>query len=492
MEYFVLLDNTGSVETILKYEVNDLGEGSLSSVDLGLGKPKTVSELGELITKDMLAYNAPTPDHDLIEFRGRINLNILIGNSWKDIEFNPGLDVGVGVRDFQYNEDFKGHRMEVPMDVDPNTGNRKPNWDNMKIYPINNEGLPNPNPYPVTPPDEKKTSPLGRLFGAIGNIFSSTAYAGERDFSKSEEPDKFSKTYANLKTTLNPEGDGFSENGEWAYYPYDPLILDLNHNGLIDTVNIDNGVYFDGGSDDFSEKMGWVSGGDGLLCVDRNGDNQIDSSELLGNTDIYGFDMLRAMYDRNWDGVIDNNDPLFSSLSVWVDNGNGITEEGELKTLSELGITSISVNYDDSVTDSNGNEINGMATFTQNGEEHIIGDAFFQTNNMQSVYNKDYELTISAMILPILPTIGTVRATYIKNSQEEDFVALSFEYAGDIDKAVDNFEAYMAAWTGLDDFYIKNGREKPETYEYYDYAWMVEKLRGDDKALSKTATHNSS
>jgi hypothetical protein len=77
----------------------------------------------------------------------------------------------------------------------------------------------------------------------------------------------------------------------------------------------------------FPKRWGGVSGGDGLLCIDKNNDKLIDSSELFGNSDVYGFDMLKS-YDNNNDGVIDSSDSIYSSLSIWVDNGNGITEEG--------------------------------------------------------------------------------------------------------------------------------------------------------------------
>ncbi len=44
--------------------------------------------------------------------------------------------------------------------------------------------------------------------------------------------------------------------------------------------------------------------------------------------------------------MIDKNDSRFSDLRVWIDaNHNGKTDSGELKTLDELGITSISLNH---------------------------------------------------------------------------------------------------------------------------------------------------
>jgi hypothetical protein len=48
----------------------------------------------------------------------------------------------------------------------------------------------------------------------------------------------------------------------------------------------------------------------------------------------------------NGDGVIDEHDAVFSKLRLWIDeNHDGICQPGELHTLTEFGINSLSLRY---------------------------------------------------------------------------------------------------------------------------------------------------
>lgn len=56
-----------------------------------------------------------------------------------------------------------------------------------------------------------------------------------------------------------------------------------------------------------------------------------------------GFEALRE-YDENKDGVIDAKDNIYNALNLWQDsNSDGITDTGELHSLSEMGVTSINL-----------------------------------------------------------------------------------------------------------------------------------------------------
>ena len=65
---------------------------------------------------------------------------------------------------------------------------------------------------------------------------------------------------------------------------YDPIALDLNNNGKIDTLSLENGVFFDHNGDKVAFKSSWVSSSDGILVRDIDGDGKITSgAELFGN-----------------------------------------------------------------------------------------------------------------------------------------------------------------------------------------------------------------
>ena len=132
-----------------------------------------------------------------------------------------------------------------------------------------------------------------------------------------------------------------SEVNTAAKTKYDPLIFDLDGDGY----NVDKkelGANFDLDKNGFAEKINWTKK-DGFLCLDLNGNGAIDDGgELFGDQTLLadgtraknGFEAL-AQYDSNGDGVIDAGDEIFDSLRIWVDaDGNGVSGEGEMKTLA--------------------------------------------------------------------------------------------------------------------------------------------------------------
>jgi hypothetical protein len=120
----------------------------------------------------------------------------------------------------------------------------------------------------------------------------------------------------------------FFHNAQTWTPPYyaDPLVLDLDNDGIETTsINGWNGVLFDHNNDGVKTATGWLSGDDGFLVLDKDGNGTIDNgNELFGdNTHLTngavaadGFAAL-ADLDSNQDGVMDANDAVFANLRVW-------------------------------------------------------------------------------------------------------------------------------------------------------------------------------
>nr|WP_280529685.1 cadherin domain-containing protein [Novosphingobium aerophilum] len=152
---------------------------------------------------------------------------------------------------------------------------------------------------------------------------------------------------------LNPEAGSLGPAAEFQIGPHrggllSTIVLDLDGDGL-EVVRYDkNGAMFDMNGDGVADDTGWMAGGDGMLVIDRDGDGQItDASELSFLSEkkdaTSAWDGL-AVLDNTKDGKLSSADARFGELKVWVDaNGDGVSQQGELKTLADLGIAEISL-----------------------------------------------------------------------------------------------------------------------------------------------------
>ncbi len=220
---------------------------------------------------------------------------------------------------------------------------------------------------------------------------------------------------------------------------YDPLILDLDGDGF-NVETKENGANFDLDKNGFAEKINWTKK-DGFLCLDLNGNGAIDDGgELFGDQTLLadgtkaknGFEAL-AQYDSNGDGVIDADDEIFDSLRVWVDaDGNGISGEGEMKTLAELGITSINLGYEN-VNAETGTEatIGNTATFTrEDGTTSGIGELWVSSDLFDTVDRLDIEISGEIAALPDVKSIGNVYS--LRN-------AMALDETGELKELVESF-----------------------------------------------------
>ncbi len=166
-----------------------------------------------------------------------------------------------------------------------------------------------------------------------------------------------------------------------------PVVVDLDADG-VETVNVDQStIAFDMNGDGVLDRTGWVGPDDALLVLDRNGDGAIAgiseisfTGDLPGaRTDLEGL----AAFDSNGDGVFDANDTRFAEFQLWQDaNQNGISEVGELRTLTEAGIAAINLALEptgETTVGSFENVILNTAEFTRtDGTTGLVGDAAFR------------------------------------------------------------------------------------------------------------------
>jgi len=157
---------------------------------------------------------------------------------------------------------------------------------------------------------------------------------------------------------VGPSADFTTGGGGGVAPPCSPIIVDVTGDGFVLT-DAQHGVMFDIANVGIPIQIAWTANANNaFLVMDRNQNGVINSgAELFGNFTSQpvsahpnGFAAL-AVYDDpmnggNGDGVIDARDKIFSSLRLWVDaNHDGISQPGELHTLPDLGIYSISLDY---------------------------------------------------------------------------------------------------------------------------------------------------
>lgn len=115
---------------------------------------------------------------------------------------------------------------------------------------------------------------------------------------------------------------------------FDPLVL--NFDGELPDLDTQN-FSFDIDCDGESNQISMLKKGSGFLALDKNENGTVDDgSELFGPLNGNGFSDLKR-YDSDKNGWIDENDPVFNKLRIWMKN----KDEDTLVALGETGVGAI-------------------------------------------------------------------------------------------------------------------------------------------------------
>ena len=132
-------------------------------------------------------------------------------------------------------------------------------------------------------------------------------------------------------------------------------MFDLKGKGSLKTVSVkDSSARFDMEGTGTKVPTGWITPDYGFLALDLNKNGKIDDGkELFGDVTLLangqkaknGYEAL-AQFDTEKKGYLDESSPIFSKLKMWIDlNSDGTSTPDELSSLSQHGITKISVRY---------------------------------------------------------------------------------------------------------------------------------------------------
>jgi len=173
-----------------------------------------------------------------------------------------------------------------------------------------------------------------------------------------------------------------------------PIALDLDGSGAIevtgetsshqkDDFSVGKTVQFDIDADGDVDTVEWFKGaGDGILVnmakIGPNG--EINGEALFGDQGgkfANGYAKL-AGFDANGDAMISGDE--LKGLGLWVDNGDAVLQDGELRSAAEFGIASISTDMSIAY-DAKGRELMQSFALTADGEKILTEDVWFSQDD---------------------------------------------------------------------------------------------------------------
>ena len=173
-----------------------------------------------------------------------------------------------------------------------------------------------------------------------------------------------------------------------------PIVLDLDGSGAIETTGettsrdkagveaVGRTVEFDIDGDGDLDAVEWVTGGegavDGILVDDRDGlaATDMNGARLFGDEGgryADGYAKLSA-WDIDGDGRVAGEEA--AGLSLWLDDGDAIVDDGELVPLAEMGVTAIGVDVTEALDDAGRGLMRSVAE-TADGGTLMTEDVWF-------------------------------------------------------------------------------------------------------------------
>ncbi|MCA0035516.1 calcium-binding protein, partial [Mesorhizobium sp. B263B2A] len=204
-----------------------------------------------------------------------------------------------------------------------------------------------------------------------------------------------SRTFPNIFNPPSTGGGGGGGNGD--SHGRGPVALDLNGDGQVELnqlASTPDGLapHFDWAGTGTPQQTSWVGSGDGFLAIDLAADGSVGADGIInqakelqfnlwfanGAAAVSDLDGLRLAFDSNGDDQLDSQDARWGEFRVFQDaNQNGVSDAGELKTLSEAGITRIGLVSDPeaAVQYNDGSEMVGTSWYeTIDQTRHLVGD----------------------------------------------------------------------------------------------------------------------
>ncbi len=193
--------------------------------------------------------------------------------------------------------------------------------------------------------------------------------------------------YEQSVTSLSADSHTFTPS-PWI----DPLILDLDGSGIEFT---DDFFDFDLDADGELEQFACFEGGCGFLAYDSNQDGSInDGGELFGAISGNGFADI-AQYDMDGNYWIDENDDIYSDLSIWSydEAGNDILQSLQEADVGAIYLANVDSSF--SIASDDGEiqgRINGSGVYlTEGGDVKSIHQMDLAARELETAENESVE-----------------------------------------------------------------------------------------------------